>query len=295
MRVLALTALFLACLTATAEADTLSDFEAARAAYEDQRYDDAANLLERIVTIAATDAVSVAIVLESRKYLAASYLFLGRTADANTQFVLLLRQEPDYALDPVRFPRDVLTTFDAARRQVEGERADEARARAEAERLRDAERLARDAAYREMLEGLATETTVVQNSRAIAVLPFGIGQFQNRRRGLGIFFAVAESALTISAVSSYLVHFRNSFVDRPDDVTRSENRETRANIANWSSVGLLSAVAIVGILEAQINFVPTHTTTRRRAVDPSLLPNAPLRPTATFGVGLGNVNLRLQF
>ena len=92
MRAFALTALLLTSFASRARADTLADFEAARVAYEDQRYDEAATRLERIVLEPATSAVASAIVLESRKYLAASYLFLGRQPEAQDQFVLLLRQ-----------------------------------------------------------------------------------------------------------------------------------------------------------------------------------------------------------
>lgn len=287
MRAFALTALLLTSFASRARADTLADFEAARVAYEDQRYDEAATRLERIVLEPATSAVASAIVLESRKYLAASYLFLGRQPEAQDQFVLLLRQDPSYELDPVRFPRDVLLTFDAARRQVEQERREDA-ARREAER-----RAAEEARRQRELEFQRsqrppTQIIVDEHSRAVALLPYGAGQFQNGHRGLGLFFALSESAATISAVTTFLIHFRNGFYPRSQRPPGFAQREDRANLANRLSVGTFAALALAGILDAQIRFVPeTRTEVPTTPVTPP--------PQASFGIGPGNLTFRLDF
>lgn len=290
MRALALTALLIASLAAKAEADTLSDFEDARVAYEEQRYDEAATRLERLVGDTTADAVSAAIVLESRKYLAASYLFLGRAFDAQQQFVLLLRQEPTYELDPVRFPRDVITTFESARRQVVQEQRAEAERRETERRRLEAERLVREAEERAARERDATESVVVQNSRALALLPYGVGQFRNGHRAAGRAFAITEALLSASVVTTYLMHFASSYEDAPDDVSAYNQRNERIDLANWISVGALGAVAIAGIIDAQVRYVDSHATTRRRV--PTALRSS---PTARVGIGLGRLDLRLDF
>lgn len=296
MRVLALSVCLLAALPVTARADAISDFESARIAYEEQQYEDAAARLERLVADTAQDAVSTAIVLESRKYLAASYLFLGRPREAQQQLVLLLRQEPEYELDPVRFPRDVLEAFEAARRQVDQERRAEAERRETERRRAEEERRRLEAEYRASLERLTTETVLVPNSRALALMPFGVGQFRNGHRGLGVFFAVSESLVSVSALTSFLVHFRLRYVQNPGDVSAFRDTERRANIINWSSVGVFGALAIAGAIDAQVRFVPAHTVTRPRAVDPAQLPPPPPpRPVTSLGIGPGTLRLRVDF
>jgi hypothetical protein len=286
MRVLVLTALLLMSSAKIVEADTLSDFEAARVAYEDQRYDDAATRLEALVAETATDAVGAAILLESRKYLAASYLFLGREADAEIQFVLLLRQEPSYEIDPVRFPRAVLLAFDNARRQVDRERRDEAARQEQARREAEEARRRRDEEWRRQQLLNSSETIVVRNSRGLALLPFGIGQFQNGRPRLGLFFALSEALVGVAAVSSYLVHFGQTYVSAENRGERYELREHRTNIVNWVSVATFGTIVLVGVIEAQVRFVPERRTTQPRATPP---------PEARVGIGLGRVDLRIDF
>ena len=75
------------------------------------------------------------LVLESRKYLAATYLFLGRKSDAEGQLELLLRAEPDYVLDPLAFPAEFVKTFSEVKVRLEQERLrkEQERARAAAQ------------------------------------------------------------------------------------------------------------------------------------------------------------------
>lgn len=78
-------------------------------------------------------------------------------------------------------------------------------------RLRRENELARRRAeqreYREQqLEKLAREESLVaSNSRYIATIPFGVGQFQNGDEAVGALFLVSETLLLATATTSGLI------------------------------------------------------------------------------------------
>jgi len=131
---------------ASASADDISDFDAARALYEKHNYRAAAASFAALVGTEPPRLQSAVLIAESRKYLAASRLFLGDEAGARAAFLQLLRREPEYALDPVAFPRDVVMLFEDIKHTLvqERTRAQEAEALLKAE----AERIAREIAAR---------------------------------------------------------------------------------------------------------------------------------------------------
>lgn len=260
---------------ASVRADALGDFERAESLYETQRFAEAARLLETVVESTATDAVQAALILESRKYLAACYLFLGRPAEADVQFERLLQQDPRYEIDPVRFPSDVVAAFERVRTRLteEAALAEQERARREAE-----ERGARERAEREQeerlrrLEELAgTETVVHTHSRLVAAIPFGVGQFQNGRRRLGITLAVVEGALFATMLTSYFLHegLQN---ENPTaaDLAAAQRAEKATRILSWTSSASFFLVAGLGILEAELHFQPSRVEVRSRVLPPEL-------------------------
>jgi hypothetical protein len=102
-------------------ADELSDFEAARRNYDKQSYAKAARGLESLVGGVIPRARNPVVRLEARKYLGATYLFLGKDGDAREQFRLLLEEDPDYDIDPVAFPEAVVETFQEVQAEVTAE------------------------------------------------------------------------------------------------------------------------------------------------------------------------------
>ena len=101
---LAMAALSALVCPSQARADDLADFEAARSLYDQQSYARAVDAFRLLVGSEPPRLTDPLLVLESRKYLAASLLFMGAEAEARAQFRLLLQQEPSYALDPLAFP-----------------------------------------------------------------------------------------------------------------------------------------------------------------------------------------------
>ena len=190
-----------------AHANDFSDFQAAREPYEAGNYAEAVVAFEALVgdVIRLTDAN---IIRESRKYLGAAYVFVDRRADAEAQFELIVREDEHQRMRAATYSAGVVEIFDAVRERVRREIQAEAEAEAERERLAreaelellraDSERLER------LLELARTESVERENSRWLAAVPFGVGQFQNENSTLGIVFAVAEAVLIGGAIATWV-------------------------------------------------------------------------------------------
>jgi hypothetical protein len=258
-----------------ASADPLGDLEKAHSAYVAHRYADAEARLRALLDPASGDLKDPDNIADARMYLAAVLVEEGKRGEADNVFDKLLLDRPDYAADPLRVSieatnalidarsrlRDTLTRMQSER--VQREQAD--KAKAELARQRAALRLA-------MLEKLAGEERVVdRNSRWMALLPFGVGQFQNGQDGAGWVFLSAEALLLVSsgvaaAVSVYDQGQSNDALLRQDDAAAlvyNENARTAAYV-NAALAGGFLLTAIGGVVHAQLTFVPERITMRRR-------------------------------
>ena len=117
----------------------------------------------------------------------------------------------------------------------------------------------------------------------MALLPFGAGQFQNREPVLGWMFLVTESALvvgTMITVPLYIYAHGRANGQGSDFEGKAEiyrQREETIQTVNLSLVGAFVAVAIAGIVQANLAYVPEVSETRKR----DLPPQARLVPTVT--------------
>ncbi|HEY6877462.1 MAG TPA: hypothetical protein VI299_05555 [Polyangiales bacterium] len=261
--------------SSAARADDLSEFEAARTRYDRHDYKRAVDAFRVLVGGDPPRITNSLLVLESRKYYAASLLFVGADEEARLQFRLLLQQEPDYALDPLAFPTDVVALFESVkgqlrrdldrRREAELQEQRAAAQEAEAARIKRRDNLAR---LRLLAE---TQTIEVRNSRWLATIPFGVGQFQNGQRGLGVALAMAE---TIAAATSMVTYFgHQSMLNERASVSNLDNLEQRERIwraANWASFGSFAVLAIAGIVDAHVRFVPARVTQTPRLLPEDL-------------------------
>ena len=281
-------------------ADELSDFEAARRNYDKQSYAKAARGLESLVGGVVPRARNPVVRLEARKYLGATYLFLGKDEEAREQFKLLLEEDPDYDIDPVAFPGAVVEAFQEVQAEVTAAVARQKaldEARRQRERAGELEELIEEQQRIQGLEGLAaTETVEKVNSRWIAALPWGIGQFQNQNRKLGIMFAVTESAFLAASIATFIGH--NSLRDEnpaPDEIERAQRVEKALRIGNWVSVGALVSFYIAGVVEAEVRFKPTIRSTRQRELPEELQRPQSRRPEIRFHLGLTGGRMRVDF
>jgi len=281
-------------------ADELSDFESARRNYDKQNYTKAARGLESLVGGAVPRAANPVVRLEARKYLGATYLFLGKKEAAREQFRSLLEEDPEYAIDPVAFPEAVVQTFQEVQEEVAAERALQDAldaARQQRERSEEVEDLIRQQQRIAALEELAASETVEKvNSRWIAALPFGIGQFQNQDRKLGIMFAVTESAFLAASIATFIGH--NSLRDEnpaPSEIERAQRVERALRIGNWVSVGALLSFYIAGTVEAEVRFKPVIQSTRKRELPEGVESPQTTGPQIRLELGLTGGKMRLDF
>jgi tetratricopeptide (TPR) repeat protein len=281
-------------------ADELSDFESARRNYEKQNYAKAARGLESLVGGAVPRATNPVVRLEARKYLGATYLFLGKDERAREQFRSLLEEDPDYDIDPVAFPEAVVQTFQELKKEVSVQRARKdalEAARRQRERSDEVEELVRQQQRIQALEELAAVETVEKvNSRWIAAIPFGAGQFQNEDRGLGIMFAVTESAFVAASIATFIGH--NSLRDEnpaPSEIERARRVERALRIGNWVSVGAFLSFAIAGVVEAEVRFKPVIRTTRKRELPDDIESSQTTGPQIRLELGLTGGKMRLDF
>jgi hypothetical protein len=281
-------------------ADELSDFESARRNYDRQSYAKAARGLESLVGGVVPRATNPVVRIEARKYLGATYLFLGKKEAAREQFRLLLEEDADYDIDPVAFPEAVVQTFQEVKKEATAERARKdalEAARQKREHSNEVEELIRQQQRIQMLEELASVETVEKvNSRWIAAIPFGVGQFQNEDRALGIMFAVTESAFVVASIATFIGH--NSLRDEnpaPSEIERAQRVERALRIGNWVSVGAFLSFAIAGVIEAEVRFKPVIRTTRKRELPDDIESPQTTGPRIRLELGLTGGKMRLDF
>jgi hypothetical protein len=298
--------LIAACIAAAgglAHADALSDLEKAHNAYVAHKYDDAEARLRALLdphTGTLRDADNIA---DARMYLGATLLAHGKKADAEQVFEQLLRDKPDYQPDSLRVTLQAVDAFIDVRSRMREElasiqadrvrQAQEEKARVDAERQKATLRLA-------MLEKLASEETVIHvNSRWLALVPFGVGQFQNRQVALGWTFLAGQSLLIVGSAISQVVTIYNE--NQMNDAIRGGSA-TAAGYHDRAEAGYIATnlftagfalVALAGIIHAEATFVPEYVEIRPRPLPPvSLAPfvlplvgRAEARPGAIIGIG----------
>lgn len=237
------------------------------------------------------------VVERGRLYFASCALLAGERDRAKQALVLALEANPLMASpDSLTFPPPLVSLFLEARDDVQQliskreqeqllelqKKAAEAEAQALARRQREIE-----------LRRLAEQEVVVKrNSRWVASLPFGAGQFQAGKTELGALFLTTQTlALGTMAVSGLI------YADLGAQAASGVELDNESYVAardlsygvfaasSWTMLGL----AALGVLEAHLTFEPERVVgTRRRALPPELteeLGAAPARdPPSTFSV-----------
>jgi hypothetical protein len=274
-----------------ARANDFADFEVARSAYESADYAEAALRFAKLGGGDAPALTNRPLLLETKKYLAASYLFVGKLQLAEAELERLLRLDAQYILDPLAFPEEVQRLFSRVKQRLDSERrVAEEEERREKDRLarKDSERLQLDQQRWARLTALAQEERVTeQRSRWLAFMPFGIGQVQNGHGSLGAVLAVSEVSLLLVSLVSWGVHEslrgQNPVPDDRDDYRLTE-RVSR--YTNQVSLGLFGVIAITGIIDAQVRFEGDAERVRKRELPPEL------RDAPKLSLGIDGLRVR---
>jgi hypothetical protein len=259
-------------------ADAQSELEKAHSAYVAHKYDDAEARLRALLDPTKSTLRDPDSIADARMYLGAVVLAEGKKEEAGQVFEQLLLEKPDYQPDPLRVYLDAIDAFIDARARVRDRlaalqaaqvrKALEEKARIAAEQARAATRLA-------MLEKLAsTEVVIERHSRWLAMVPFGVGQFQNGQDTLGWVFLSSEVLLGVASIASASVYLyeqtqANDAVVRHDVQNVAVGYEQRAQLAAIvadSFGGAFFVAGIGGIVHAQLTFVPERIESRKRDI-----------------------------
>jgi hypothetical protein len=133
------------------------------------------------------------------------------------------------------------------------------------------------------IEQMAREQIFTRkNSRTVALIPFGVGQFQNQQRTLGWTLLGAQAAF---AATSMVTYFLKENIERQFSASVDEREARRlrdlAVQANYLSFGAMVVTMLGGVIHAQVTFVPEFRELRERPLPP---PVPPLSPQLTGGL-----------
>jgi hypothetical protein len=260
--------------------------------YEAGKYSECSSEIERLLDPTGHTLLrQPAIVENARVYWAACLMGAGEGDAADAPLRAAIHENPQMKPpDSLVFPQPVIERFLKVRDSLVNEirAAEQARIlQAQAEARQRQQALARDRDRMRVLEKLAEqETLVFKNRRSLALVPFGVGQFQNREIGLGYTLLAGEVLLGSLSLTAIVVQSRLATQadnlrrsgSTVDEVRQEENRRT------WSSVKIgsfwaFAALAVGGVVQAQLDFVPEFREVRRRPLPPELSPTGLPKPT----------------
>lgn len=249
--------------------------------YEAGKYVECADSLHRLLATDSAHPLHVPDVIESaRIYHAACLIGSAQNQLADEPLRAAIRQNPQMKPpDSLVFPPQVIerflrvreTMFDVIRR-AEDERVKRAQDLA----LLEAERANRERLRVAALERFAQqEAIIIPKTRWLALVPFGVGQFQNGEKALGYTFLTTEtlllgSMLTAMVVQSHLVFEASRVQPDPSINGRLSNWYSAVKYSSYAWLG----VSVAGIIEAQLSYVPERRQVRKRTLPPELRPQS---------------------
>jgi hypothetical protein len=253
--------------------------------YEAAKYRECSAEIERLLDPTAHRTLrQTGVVENARVYWAACLLGAGEGDAADAPLRAAIHENPQMKPpDSLVFPQPVVERFLKVRDSLVNEirAAEQARieqARREAQRR--VQSRARELDRMRELEKLAAKETLIQrNSRAIAAIPFGVGQFQNREPALGYTFLISEALLgglsfTAVVLQSKLATEANRLQRGGQAVDEAQQESNQRTLGALKTGGFwaFAALAIGGIVQAQVAYVPEFREERPRKLPPSLSP-----------------------
>lgn len=165
-----------------------------------------------------------------------SHWYLGQNDASKRYFRRMILVNPDKELDPRLVPPPIIEFYEDLRQDLaEDIKRSEAELR---KRIEEEERQRRER------NALIKEVTYKENSLVVALLPFGVGQFQNGDETLGWIFLTAEvAAITLSVSFLYAAESLrqpNGFF-RPEEADLARNLQTAQIISGGAAIGLMVA------------------------------------------------------
>ena len=274
-----------------------AEFNRGKAAYERAEYSRAIEVL-RPLLYPELRLETEGQVAEAHRMLGVAHLFEKQNGLASQEFRKLLQMRPDYRMDALLDPPQVVDFFNGVLREYEGElnQIEQRRKQAELE-----ERQRREAYERSKNGPTVVERHMIRNSFTVNFIPFGAGQFQNGQRKKGWGFLLSESALGAVSVGAFATNFalygfrpRSPCIPQDNgpckiDYTNQHRSEALTRVQVVSG-GLFFAVAAWGIADAILNYKPeVPDPTEYPIAAPAPTTRVSLRPVLdgqTLGAGL---------
>lgn len=283
----ALLALAFSCTTGQARASGEgAELEKARAAYSGRNYEDVEHRLRELLESARLkDPVLLNL---GRMYFGAALVQLSRREEAVKVFEAILDTDGQYEPDPLTFSSQVMEVFIDTRAQLRERIAERARQEAKnaAERkAKEEQDRVRAASYLRAVEKLASEeSVVVKHSRALAFLPFGVGQFQNGQNAAGWAFLLFESAFLVGSATTvpfYISANDSKNEQASKDSIAAEGYRQRATDIRTLNLAFNAAFLLTwagGVIQAHATFVPEAKELRPRPLPKVVQLTPQIRP-----------------
>jgi tetratricopeptide (TPR) repeat protein len=221
-----------------AAASPSREFVEARTVFRSGQYGEAIALFNGLLypTSRLSDSQELA---DAHLLLAVSYYETGKREFAEREFEEALALRPDLRIEAFGFSRSATEFLEAKKRQID------ARARAAAERLREARE-------RQRLIAAVNRLQVKERPNILLnLVPFGVGQFQNGERGRALFFGISELVLGGASVAlwAYQLRYANGQVP-PDEVDTVRNIQ----VLQVTTGSLCLAVMGWGVIDAFVRY-----------------------------------------
>jgi hypothetical protein len=261
-----------------ARADSRAELEKARASFLARNWTEAEDRLRTLLDPTKSGLKERPLISQARMYLGATLILQGRKDEAKEVFEKLVLDDPTFEPDPLSFPSEAINTFIDVRssllEQIKAATQNAARLAAEKKAKEEAEKEAQRLWLERVKAQAAEEKITVRHSRIVASLPFGVGQFQNGQQALGFFFLGAEVLSVAGTVVTYAMYSyaRDREAEELSGFNQfSEQWHKRAEdlrLVNLGFAGGFVLAAAIGIVQANVAFVPEAAETKKRDLPP---------------------------
>ncbi len=203
---------------------------------------------------------------------------------AESQFLAILRKDPDHSLNPLIYPASIIELFEA----VKEEHADEL------DKIRASRADKGDGAAQHGLQTVYIERDVGIHNYAVNYLPFGLGQFQNHENVQGTLFATSQVlALGLNMTSYWMIESLRS-ADGYYDPGPGNAAETARNwrVMQYVGLGVFVGIYAWSVIDALVDYHPTEV--RIRSLDkppPELNAGGADDKGPSLQIGLGGIGM----
>ena len=257
-----------------------------RRAYERGDYAGAVRTLTPLL-YPSIELTNVDSVIDAHRLLALSYLLQKKELEAEEEASAILALRPSFELDPIIDPPTAVAFFDGVRkkqdarlRELRGREIKEAEARKQEEERRK----------RAQAERIYIQQTVKKNSRLLATVPFGVGQWQNGQPRELVFGALSLAAYVALDQKYSYDPARNKRLYPSDERTTAQalvGLQLGAGIAFWATL-------VWGIIDAHVLYKPQTLVDTHELPRKSALKSLDLAPIIDLNRATGQVGIAVQ-